>query len=224
MQTHTRHLVSTVAQAAHRRGRPDLMRPAATSATEPYPAVDVGELVELAAAGNERAWEALVDRYTPMLWAIARGYRLPSPDAADVIQVAWLRLVQQLPRLRQPQFVAAWLATTVRRECLSTLRRRDREQPHALDDQTVPTQEDLAGGRVDEGLLAAEQAQIVRRAVMQLAPRQQLVLRLLSADPLPSYTEISAATGIPIGSIGPTRVRALHRLRTLLEHEGLITR
>jgi DNA-directed RNA polymerase specialized sigma24 family protein len=53
------------------------------------------------------------------------------------------------------------------------------------------------------------------------AAKTQLVLRLLSADPAPSYAEISAAIGIPTGSIGPTRVRVLHRLRTLLE-QGLI--
>jgi RNA polymerase sigma factor (sigma-70 family) len=182
---------------------------------------DIGELVRLAGAGNERAWAVLVDRFSPMLWAISRSYRLPAPDAADVVQVAWLRLLQHLPRLRQPQFVAAWLATTARRECLSAIHRHDRERPHDLGDETFPAHEP-GRGEVDEGLLRAERNHIVHRTVKQLPPRQQLLVRLLSADPPATYREISAATGIPIGSIGPTRARALHRLRTLLEREGAI--
>jgi len=189
-----------------------------TAAEAGIPA-DLGELVRLAAAGNERAWVVLVDRYSPMLWAISRSYRLTAADAADVVQVVWLRLLQHLPRLRQPHSVAAWLATTARRESLRAIRHRNRELPHDLDDDTFPSHEPGCG-EVDEGLLRAERDHVVRRAVRQLPPTQQLLLRLLSAEPPVIYREISAATGIPIGSIGPTRGRALRRLRTLLEQES----
>jgi len=182
---------------------------------------DAGELAQMAAAGDEHAWAGLVNRFTPMLWAIARSYRLPTPDAADVVQVAWLRLLQHLPRVRQPHLVGAWLATTVRRECLTTIRRRDRERPCDLDETRLPA--DNCGGDVDEGVLRAERDALLHRAVRQLPPRQQLLLRLLTAEPPPSYREISAATGIPIGSIGPTRARALQRLRGLLAHEGMLS-
>jgi RNA polymerase sigma factor (sigma-70 family) len=188
-------------------------------------AADVGELVRLAGSGDESAWSELVGRYTPMLWAIARSYRLPTADAADVVQIAWLRLLQQLPRIRQPRSVAAWLTTTARRECLLALHRNRREQPHDLGDETFPARasgDAEVDADVDAGLLRVERDEAVRQALAQLSARQQLVLRLLSADPPSSYEEISAATGIPIGSIGPTRARALHRLRTLLERDGIL--
>jgi RNA polymerase sigma factor (sigma-70 family) len=83
-----------------------------------------------------------------------------------------------------------------------------------------PTLED-SGEDADEGILRRERDRIVHQAMLKLPPRQQTLLRLLSADPPPNYRDISQATGIPVGSIGPTRARALRRLRTLLEQQGL---
>jgi RNA polymerase sigma factor (sigma-70 family) len=188
--------------------------------TAGYAGLEVGELVRRAAAGDESAWVVLVDRYTPMLWAITRGYRLPAADAADVTQVAWLRLTQHLHTLRQPEHVAGWLATTVRRESLAVIRRTRREEPRELEDDKFPAPEDPAGG-ADERLLRRERDRIVQQAMQKLPSRQRMLLELLSADPPPNYKDISDATGVPIGSIGPTRARALRRLRTLLEQEGL---
>ena len=93
-------------------------------------------LVKNAAAGDQDAWDALVARYNNLLWSVARGYRLERSDAADVVQIAWLRLVEHLPKVRDPERVGAWLATTVRRECLQVIAR------------SAPG---LAGGRRDPG-------------------------------------------------------------------------
>jgi RNA polymerase sigma factor (sigma-70 family) len=191
-----------------------------TSAGSFFRPFDVGELATLAAAGDERAWRVLVDRFTPMLWSIARGYRLSPADAADVMQVTWLRLTQHLPTLRQPEHVAGWLATTARRESLAVIRRARREEPTPMAEHHVPCLTTHPGD-ADDGILRRERDEIVRRAVLRLPPRQQMLLRLLAADPPPNYRDISDATGIPIGSIGPTRARALRRLRQLLAAEGL---
>jgi RNA polymerase sigma factor (sigma-70 family) len=87
------------------------------------------QLVEAAAHGDEDAWYALVDRYNGLLWSVARSHRLGMADAADVVQTAWLRLVERLSSLRDPERVGAWLATTTRRECLRTQRRAGRQVP-----------------------------------------------------------------------------------------------
>ena len=96
---------------------------------------DLTVLVKHAAAGDQAAWDALVARDTNLLWSVARGYRLERSDAADVVQVAWLRLVEHLPRVRDPERVGAWLATTVRRECLQVIARRRRGTP--VDDEIL---------------------------------------------------------------------------------------
>jgi RNA polymerase sigma factor (sigma-70 family) len=81
------------------------------------------ELVAAAAAGDQQAWDALVDRYASLLWSVARSYRLSAPDAADVVQTTWLRLVEHLGQIADPDRLPGWLATSARRECLRVLRR-----------------------------------------------------------------------------------------------------
>ena len=84
---------------------------------------DTRDLVSRIRAGDQEAWVALTDRYTNLLWSVARGMRLSRADAADAVQTTWLRLVERLDSLREPDFLGSWLVTTVRRECLATLRR-----------------------------------------------------------------------------------------------------
>ena len=175
---------------------------------------DLTILVKDAAAGDQAAWDALVARYTNLLWSVARGYRLERTDAADVVQVAWLRLVEHLPRLRDPERVGAWLATTVRRECLQVIARRRRGAP--VDDEILARIPDQAPP-VDAALLAKEQASTLWSVFAEIAPRCQRLLRVLMADPPPAYSDVSVALEMPVGSIGPTRARCLDRLRDLLD-------
>lgn len=180
---------------------------------------DLSTLVARAAAGDERAWDALVDRYTNLLWAVARGHRLGQADAADVVQTAWLRLVEHLDRLERPDRVGAWLVTTARRECLRVLRRGGREPPVDLDERFHA---DVSGlPPPDQQVLDHDRDALLRVALESLGDRCRTLLRVLAADPPPSYEEISAALGLPVGSIGPTRGRCLERLRRALAARGI---
>jgi RNA polymerase sigma factor (sigma-70 family) len=85
------------------------------------------ELVQRAATGDQGAWDMLVERYSGMLWSIARAYDLGRADAMDVVQTTWLRLVEHVHRVREPERVGTWLAVTARRESLRTLRLLSRE-------------------------------------------------------------------------------------------------
>ena len=89
--------------------------------------LSVTELVIDAAAGDSAAWDALVGRFAGTVWAVARGYRLSAADAADVSQTTWLRLVEHLDRIEQPDRIGGWLATTARRESLRVLRMSGRQ-------------------------------------------------------------------------------------------------
>jgi RNA polymerase sigma factor (sigma-70 family) len=176
-------------------------------------------LVEQAAKGDRDAWNALVDRFGPTVWAIARGHRLNQSDAADVFQTTWLRLLEHLDRIQQPERVGAWLATTARRECLRLLRLAGRQLANGDDFDVLP---DPRTSRAPDGnLLAAERREIVNQLVEQLPLRSQLLLRMLSADSPLSYLEISEALSMPVGSIGPTRARALEQLRRAAVRAGI---
>jgi RNA polymerase sigma factor (sigma-70 family) len=178
----------------------------------------IAVLVRAAAAGDHHAWNGLVDKFASTVWAIARGYRLNAADAADVSQTTWLRLVENLNRIEQPERVGAWLATTTRREALRVLRMAGRQIPNGDDFEVLP---DIATSvSPDRGLLASERDRLVSELVEQLPVRSQLLLRLLSADSPLSYRDISEALSMPIGSIGPTRARALEQLRRLALRAG----
>src|SRR5260370_40419673 len=77
----------------------------------------VTDLVTRARKGDQQAWDAIVERYAPLIWSICRRYRLSDADAEDVGQIVWLRLVDQLDNLRDPAALPGWLVTTTRREC-----------------------------------------------------------------------------------------------------------
>ena len=150
----------------------------------------------------------LVDRFAALVWAVTRSFSLGSSDAADVSQVTWLRLVEHLDGINDPDRVGAWLATTAKRECLAVLRRRGRSAVPASDDDVF---ERLAADVPSpaKGLVASERAAVLWEALTVLSERCQRLLRILMADPPPPYDAVGAALDMPIGSIGPTRARCL---------------
>src|SRR5579862_4969584 len=87
---------------------------------------EVAGWLRAAAGGDAKAWDCLVERFNNLVWAVARSHRLSSADAADVSQTTWLRLVENLDRIQQPERLGAWLATTARRESLAAIRRGGR--------------------------------------------------------------------------------------------------
>ena len=179
-----------------------------------------GDLVRAACQGDQRAWDALVARYSGLVWSIARAHRFDGADAADVSQTAWLRLVENLSRIREPDRVGAWLAATTRHECLRVLRRSGRQLPTVLDTDEEPLPAEAP--QVDEGLLAGERNEELWQAFAAINPRCQELLRLLISDPPLSYDEIAATLDMAVGSIGPTRARCLEHLRRKARITGAV--
>jgi RNA polymerase sigma factor (sigma-70 family) len=183
-----------------------------------------GQLVRLAAGGDESAWSALVRRFSGLVWSVARAHNLRGADAEEVFQTTWLRLTEHVGRLKEPDRVGAWLATTARHESLKLIRSGKRAAPTDDLDSLDHGDDDSP----EMQLLNAEQAaadDLTKRrlwaAFQRLPDRCRELLRVLIADPPLPYTEISAMFGIAIGSIGPTRGRCLRQLRELfsLEYE-----
>ena len=170
----------------------------------------IDTLVAQARTGDQDAWNAIVDRYAPLVWAVCHNFRLSSSDAADVSQTVWLRAVEHLDAIRVPAALPGWLTTTTRNECLRTLTASSRA-PWQFNEVTMDLGSDLP--ELDAGLIAAERRAAVREAFAQLPPHcQRLLTLLMSGDQLP-YKTISSQLDLPVGSIGPTRSRCLEKLR-----------
>jgi RNA polymerase sigma factor (sigma-70 family) len=185
--------------------------------------VDVSQplsmLVPAAREGDQHAWDAIVDRFLPLVDAIVRGHRLSEADGDDVSQTVWLRLVEHLGDLREPDALPGWIRTTARNECLRLLAARGRVRP--VDPQDDGGLDAVAEDVAASDLLAAERRQLLREALSELPEARRALLLLLLTDPPLAYEEISRLLGIPIGSIGPTRARALDQLRRTRALRGL---
>lgn len=186
----------------------------------PAPAGTVTELLHRAAAGHADAWSTIVTRYTPLLWSRVRRYRLQEADAHDVIQVTWMRLSENLDRIHTPEHLAGWLAAVVGRECLRVLREARRAVPVADALSAAAAGDDGPEQVAVDDLTRAQQHAVVTAALATLSPRRRRLLLALFADDGRSYARIAHDAGIPIGSIGPTRARALAQLRRQLERSG----
>ena len=172
----------------------------------------VTDLVTRATYGDQQAWDALIERYAPLIWSICRRYRLEDADAHDVSQTVWLRLLSQLNKVREPAALPGWLATTTRRECGKVQRAALRSQAfdHVLDAEHSSGHQT---GMADHELLAAERHAALREAFARLPPCCKRLITMLLEDPPAPYAQISAKLGIPVGSIGPSRSRCLDKLR-----------
>jgi RNA polymerase sigma factor (sigma-70 family) len=171
----------------------------------------VSGLVTSARNGEKQAWDALVERYAPLIWSICRRHGLNRADTEEVGQAVWLHLVAHLGNLHEPAALPGWLVTTTRRECLRVLRTgRPLAAGYALAAETLPDNQAVTA---EQELLAAERQAALREAFLDLPPSGQQLIALLLEDPPVPYAEISIRLGIPIGSIGPSRRRYLDKMR-----------
>ena len=137
--------------------------------TDPTPEqLAVTDLVTRARNGDRQAWDALVERYAPLIWSICRRHRLGDADADDVGQSVWLHLVDQLDKLRDPAALPGWLATTTRRECRRVLRTTRGPQPAGIG--WTPRTSRTNGRTAEQELLAAERHAALREAFRHLPP------------------------------------------------------
>lgn len=179
---------------------------------------DVAEVVRRAAAGDQTAWNELVDAFSRMLWAVVSGFRLSRADTTDVVQSTWLRLVENLDKIKQPEAVGGWLATTARREALRHLRLRAHEVITDGESRFDVTPLVPPPGPEDHAI-ERDRERRLWLAFDRLPDNCRVLLHLLSVVAM-SYHEVAAALDMPIGSIGPTRARCLDRLRRLVDGEG----
>jgi RNA polymerase sigma factor (sigma-70 family) len=177
-----------------------------------------GELVRAAQRGDARAGEQLVQRYDKLVWATARSFRLRDADAHDAVQNTWLRMFEHLDSLRDPDRLAGWLATTARRECIKIIKVGSREvaglEQHVFDRPDAEPTPDLL-------TIDREMSRLLWEYVGQLPCRGRAMVTTLTCCDAPSYADFARVTGMPLGSVGPTRIRYLRKLLRRLEESGL---
>jgi RNA polymerase sigma factor (sigma-70 family) len=169
----------------------------------------------------------LIQRYARLVHSVPVRYGLTPAEVDDVGQDVFVALAQQLHQVEDPERLPAWLVTTARRISWRALHQRRIEAPaHDADitDSETPSGELVGPARMPtmaELLTGWDRLAALDQGMAQLAGRCRQLLTMVFLDPAePSYDEISAALGMPKGSIGPTRNRCLAQLRAILEGLG----
>ncbi|TWF75877.1 RNA polymerase sigma factor (sigma-70 family) [Pseudonocardia hierapolitana] len=179
-------------------------------------APSTGQLVRDACDRRPGAWSELASRYEGLVRAVVGSYRLQEADFADAVQNTWLRALERLHTVRDPDSLGGWLTTVARRECLALLARSRREAPTGVAEDQLVVEEPGPLAMV----LAEEARRAVAHAVTELPVKPRALVSALFSTPEPNYAEVSRQMGLPIGSIGPTRQRALRTLRCGLARAG----
>jgi RNA polymerase sigma factor (sigma-70 family) len=175
------------------------------------------ELVRRARSGDAAAWEQIVDRHQSLLWWLARQFRLNTEDAADVVQLTWLKCLEHLDQLTDVEALGGWLSTICRRECLRLTGRRGQEvlvsELEEDQHQVGVTGPSWLGDDPGDVVARRDERAGLLEAIERLPPRPRAVLKALMTDDGIGYAQVAERLGVPIGSLGPTRNRALARLR-----------
>ena len=172
------------------------------------------DLIRACRSGDARAWERLLDKYERLVFSISLNYGLTTDDAADVTQITFTILLQNLNTLSDEIRLSSWLATVARRHTWRLLARNRRE--------AINPDEDLAGNEVLGGIVDNrerwELAEWLNQGLSLLDERcRQLLLALYFDAEQPSYANVAGRLKMPIGSIGPTRARCLEHMRQSLQ-------
>lgn len=174
------------------------------------------ELVAACRGGDQLAWEALVEKYKRMVYAVPTRYRLPPEEAADVFQGVWMDLHRDLPRLERAASLRGWLLTATARRSLLHKKRRARHTTLSAVGLPEAAEPEMTAIRHE-----AEQEQRLKEAMARLPERcRQLVTMLFYEQPPVSYQQAAERLGLAVGSIGFIRGRCLAKLQKLLEEAG----
>lgn len=169
------------------------------------------DLLQRLTAGDSALWADVVRAFRPCLLARASEVGLKPWQRQDMEQRVWLALLQNATAIRNPACLPGWLSTTARRTALTLLREEGRE----VVIEQLPERATRAESEVERHCLDRQQLRELHAAVAQLPPQQRAVVRGLLREL--SYDELASLAGMAIGSIGPTRQRALTRLRVALQ-------
>jgi RNA polymerase sigma factor (sigma-70 family) len=182
-------------------------------------AKDDAALVGRCRRGDQAAWDALVERYQRLIYAVPRRAGLSEEQASDVFQEVFLTLVEKIDGIEQPERIRSWIVTTAKFKTWGMIRgSKGFYAPETTEEMenemtNIPDESPLA----DDMLIELEEQHLIRTALTELEERCRTILSMIYlTDPAASYAEVGAAIGVGETSISPLRSRCLKKLEKVL--------
>ncbi len=178
------------------------------------------ELVKRCRRGDQAAWDALVDRYQRLIYAVPRRAGLTEEQAADVFQEVFLTLLEKIDSIEQPDRIRSWMVTTAKFKTWATVRGSRGLYSPATEEEMEAEMMGIADDSPlqDEMLLKLEQQHVIRTGLGRLDERCRRILTMLYlSEPAASYSDVAADIGVGETSISPLRARCLKKLEKLLD-------
>jgi RNA polymerase sigma-70 factor (ECF subfamily) len=154
-------------------------------------------------------FETVVRRYHRDLYHFAFSLAGNEADASDLVQETFYIWAKKGGQLRDPASAKRWLFTTLHREFLQTLRRRNRFQEHELDEVCAELPE------VSSDVVDRLDGTTVLELLSRLEERYRAPLALYYMEDY-SYLEIGALLDIPLGTVQSRIARGKGQLLGML--------
>jgi RNA polymerase sigma factor (sigma-70 family) len=175
------------------------------------------QLVAQCLKGKESAWEVLIEKYKNLIFSIPLRYGFPEEESADIFQSVCMDLLAELPCIKEPQALAAWLIQVTRNKCFHRKQALQRHEVQEIGDHDPPAPSDDADNLASQ----VQQDQLMREALADLPDQcRELVHMLFFETPPRPYDEVAKTLHLARGSVGFVRKNCLNKLRERLENLG----
>ena len=178
--------------------------------------MSIQETIQAAAAGDRRAFAAIVEQYRQMVWRVALRMLGDPDEAEDAVQETFLRAWKTLPGFDQRYSPATWLGTIAARLCCDILRKRSAHRKFEAEAAWSNAQERAADP--ESGSIARELEARLLQVTRTLSPMQRTAFVLHEIEQLP-FEEVRRATGWSAVQLKSNLYLARQKVRRALEKE-----